>query len=71
MTPPARAEHLSVDPDDVEVIELSGAEYQAAVKRALRSLGLTYAELRDQARRREFSSPRAQMLWVAIGDRTQ
>jgi hypothetical protein len=63
MTPPAE----NVQDAGIEVIELSGPEYRAAVRKALRSLGLSYNELRDQARRREFSSPQAQMLWVAIG----
>ncbi|AYY11515.1 hypothetical protein EF847_01035 [Actinobacteria bacterium YIM 96077] len=55
------------DADNVDVIELTDAQFDAAKKRALNSLGLTYDELAEQARRREFSSPRAHMLWVAIG----
>lgn len=50
-----------------EVTEMSRAEYRAARKKALKSVGLTYDQLAEQARRREFSSPRAQKLWVAIG----
>lgn len=51
----------------VTVTEMSRAQYQAAKKEALRSLGLTYGQLAEQARRRDFSSPRAHKLWVAIG----
>ncbi len=53
--------------ENVEVIEMSREEYEAAKGRALKELGLTYDELRDQARRRDFSSPRAHRLWVMIG----
>lgn len=55
------------DHDDVAVTELSRTQFQAAKQRALQSLGLTYSELAKQAARREFSSPRAHKLWVAIG----
>jgi hypothetical protein len=55
------------DRGDVEVIEMTAAQYRAAKKKALNSVGLTYKELAEQARRREFSSPRAHKLWVAIG----
>lgn len=51
---------------DAEVVKLTRAQHNAAVRKALKSLGLTYDQLADQARKREFSSPRAQMLWVAI-----
>lgn len=50
------------------VIEMNPTEWRDAVNRALKRLGLTYDELADQARHREFSSIEARKLWVAIGD---
>lgn len=55
------------DRDEVTVVEMTGAQYRAARQKALRSLGLTYKQLAEEARRREFSSPQAHNLWVAIG----
>jgi hypothetical protein len=55
------------DDGDAQVTEMSPAQYRAAKKRALHSVGLTYDQLAEQARQREFSSPRAHKLWVAIG----
>jgi hypothetical protein len=52
--------------DDV-VIEVTAAEFHAAVRTSLARLGLTYAELEDQARRRDFTSAQAHSLWVSIG----
>ncbi|MER5209425.1 hypothetical protein ABT063_02195 [Streptomyces sp. NPDC002838] len=46
------------DPDDV-VIEVTEAEFHTAVRDSLARLGLTYAELEDQARRRDFTSAQA------------
>jgi hypothetical protein len=54
------------DPGDV-VVEVTEAEFHAAVRRSLAKLGLTYAELEDQARRRDFASAQAHSLWVSIG----
>lgn len=53
--------------DDDIVIEVTEAEWHAAASRSLARLGLTYAELEDQARRRDFVSAQAQVLWVSIG----
>ncbi len=53
--------------DDETVIVLSQVEFEAAAGRALADLGLTYAELQEQARRRDFSSSQAHALWVSIG----
>jgi hypothetical protein len=55
------------DHDDDIIIELTPEEFHAAAAEALDKLGLTYAELRDQAERRDFTSAQAQSLWVAIG----
>ncbi len=52
---------------DVEVIEVSQAEYRRAREAALRELGLTYEQLAEQARAGRFTSLRARKLWLAIG----
>lgn len=54
------------EPDDV-VVEVTEAEFHASAAAALARLGLTYAELEDQARRRDFVSAQAHSLWVSIG----
>jgi hypothetical protein len=53
--------------DNVEVIEVSPAEYRRAREAALKELGLTYRDLQKQARTGRFSSLRARKLWLAIG----
>lgn len=53
---------------EVSVVEMSAVEWRDAVQQALARLHLTYAQLADQARRRDFSSIDARKLWVAIGD---
>jgi hypothetical protein len=52
---------------DVEVIHLSRAEYNRTVKAELQRLGMTYAQLAEQARTRQFTSEDARRLWLAIG----
>jgi hypothetical protein len=52
---------------DVEVIELSRAEYNRTMAAELRRLGLTYDQLAEQARTRQFVSEDARRLWLAIG----
>jgi hypothetical protein len=52
---------------DVEVIRLSRAEYNRTVKAELCRLGITYDQLADQARTRQFASEDARRLWLAIG----
>lgn len=64
-TDPNRGDTTTVD-DDV-VIEVTEAEFHAAVRTSLARLGLAYAELEDQARRRDFTSAQAHSLWVSIG----
>jgi len=51
----------------VEVGVMNAAEWKAAVQRALAELKLTYEQLAEQARTRDFSSVEAMKLWVAIG----
>lgn len=52
---------------DDPVITVSETEAHASVRESLARLGLTYDQLAEQARRGEFTSPRAQALWTAIG----
>ncbi len=54
---------------DVEVIELSRAEYDRTVTAELRRLGLTYDQLAEQGRTRQFTSEDGRRLWLAIGAR--
>lgn len=51
----------------VEVVELSGTEWQEAAERGLARVGLTFDELAAQATRHRFSSMDALKLWYAIG----
>ncbi|MFI9174856.1 hypothetical protein [Streptomyces lincolnensis] len=53
--------------DDDTVIVVTAEEFRAAAEQALSGLGLTYAELEEQARMRDFSSAQAHSLWVSIG----
>jgi len=62
-----RAEAPEPDDADDVVTELTEAEFHDAAGKALARLGLTYAELEDQARRRNFTSAQAHSLWVTIG----
>ncbi|WP_019059929.1 hypothetical protein [Streptomyces prunicolor] len=59
-------EQRAAEPDDI-ITELSEDEFRAAAYEALERLGLTYAELREMAARRDFVSAQAQALWVSIG----
>lgn len=50
------------------VTEMSQAEWNAAVQRALERLHITYEQLEDMAHRRDFSSLDAKKLWLAVGE---
>jgi hypothetical protein len=54
------------EPRDVEVIEWSAEEWEAARQRALAGVGLTYEELEAQAKRRRFSSLQARKVWLLV-----
>lgn len=56
----------SATPTDV-VTEVTEDEWHASVRTALARLGLTYAQLEDQGRRRDFTSAQANSLWTSIG----
>ncbi|MGW4825148.1 hypothetical protein ACWEP4_41175 [Streptomyces sp. NPDC004227] len=60
-------EQWATDHDDETVIVVSEDEFRVAAQRALADLGLTYTELAEQARRRDFTSAQAHALWVSIG----
>jgi hypothetical protein len=68
-SPKIQADCVDIDTvaDDDVVIEVTEAEFHAAVRASLARLGLTYAQLQDQARRRDFTSAQAHSLWVSIG----
>lgn len=52
---------------DVLIVATS-EEYHASAAESLDKLGLTYAELEEQAHQGNFNSAHAQSLWVSIGD---
>lgn len=54
-------------PDGDKVIDFTLEEVQAAAQRELGKLDLTYDQLADQAKHRDFESAQANSLWVAIG----
>lgn len=60
-------EQWATDHDDETVIVVSAEEFRTAARQALEELGLTYAELEEQARERDFTSAAAHALWVSIG----
>jgi hypothetical protein len=47
---------------------MTPAEWEHARSRALAELGMSYEELADEARQRDFRSRRARTLWVIIGE---
>lgn len=55
-------------PEGDVVVELTVEEFHAAARRHLADLGLTYAELAEQAARHDFDSAQAQMVWTCLGD---
>jgi 23S rRNA G2069 N7-methylase RlmK/C1962 C5-methylase RlmI len=61
------SEHATTDHEDDAVIVMSADDFQHAAQRALDELGLTYAELEEQAHAGDFTSSQAHALWVSIG----
>lgn len=57
-----------VRPDDDDVEEATVEDLRIGVRRALDHCGLTWPELETQGRTGDFTSVRARMAWVAIGD---
>ncbi|MET4648160.1 hypothetical protein ABID95_007930 [Streptomyces atratus] len=53
--------------EDDDVIVMSEEDFRMAAEAALRALGLSYGELAQQARNRDFTSSAAHALWVSIG----
>jgi hypothetical protein len=54
--------------DEPYVLHATDTDLRVAVRNALARAGCTWAELEDQARRRDFTTTRARLAWVAIGD---
>ncbi len=59
---------LNVDSPEVEVWQPSEAEWLEYVRKSLDELGLTYEELAQQARERNFVSADAMNFWIIIGE---
>jgi hypothetical protein len=49
------------------MLHMTGTQWRLAKRRALGEVGMTYEELADCARRRDYPSSRARVLWVVIG----
>ncbi|MFJ9420735.1 hypothetical protein [Streptomyces sp. NPDC101249] len=60
-------EQRTADHDDDVIVELTHEEFREAAYAALDRLDITYEQLCEMARRRDFSSAQAQSLWVSIG----
>lgn len=56
------------DATDVAVLRPTAREWRDARDKALAEAGLTYAQLAEQARTRNFESASALSLWVTFGD---
>jgi hypothetical protein len=65
MTPQAATARVR---DDVQVLQPSQADWTDFVQHELEELGIDMAELRRQARERDFQSTAARELWVMVGD---
>ncbi len=62
-------EKHSTNSTQEDPIVMTVEEWNASAQRALDQLGLTFDELAEQARRRDFMSISARKLWLAIGSR--
>lgn len=62
-----RAVRESLKEPDYIVVELTEEEFHSAARRGLAALGLTYAELHDQAKSRNFVHSKANTVWSVIG----
>lgn len=69
---PANVEAYRAEADAISgsasIARPSPGEWEAFKTRALADLGLTYAELEQQARDSRFTSTAARQLWIVIGD---
>jgi hypothetical protein len=52
---------------EVEVVELTRGEWDKLCEAELARLGLTYEELKEQARMEDFACEDARRVWFAIG----
>lgn len=64
MTPPTAAAQQD---DDIQVVRLTPNRQRRAIDAALSELDLTRDQIREQARKGQFSSIRARQLWMATG----
>jgi hypothetical protein len=55
-------------PERPDVIEADEDDLREAVRRTLQRAGFSFAELAEQAHTGYFTTVRARMAWVAIGD---
>jgi hypothetical protein len=55
--------------DEIEVINMTDAEWNQALARSLARVGLTWDQLAAQARYGEFESLEAKQLWLIAGPR--
>ncbi|GIH72979.1 MULTISPECIES: hypothetical protein [Sphaerimonospora] len=62
----ALLQRVAHEQPDVEVIELTAEEYEAATRRMLEELGVTYDELARQAKERRFDSLRHRKVWLLV-----
>lgn len=67
-TPEATMTTDTTEDDEVTVEYVSREEWEEAKRLRLEELGLTYEELRDMARRSDFSTIDALKAWVVFGD---
>jgi hypothetical protein len=63
---PESARNGHDDPAEVEVIDVTQEEYEAAARTALADAGLTLDDLATRARRNELGSGYLQALWYAV-----
>jgi hypothetical protein len=61
--PPPHAAPAPTEGDTVMSVE----EWREAGARALKRLGISYAELEDQAKNKNFASTAARKLWMLVG----
>ena len=58
---------MSGTADDVKIIRLTAAEWNAALQNSLDDLGITWEQLTEQAVAGDFTSLRARKLWLVAG----
>jgi hypothetical protein len=59
---------MTVTADSNDVIIVDDQDLRVAVRSMLDRLGLTYADLAEQAARRRFTSEQTRLAWMALRD---